>query len=376
MSSFAAALQARPDDEMTRIAQEATAMESLPIEDAQRRKLAATHIAQGGAQERRSYLEKALSEYRRALVLDPTSRDARVGYARIYRTLGFPDKFLSELQVLEKLGVKDTYVSDQIEAYTSRLAGSLSRSWGYDQYNIERRRSVIPVYTIAAKNRLTHVLASDDAARYFGSLLGRYDTITVPDTAPGIDGFDEAFRAARTAGTDYFVILAVDEADRSLWVTADVYLSRTGGRIASFGGFRTGNDRVRDSFMKLAADVAGILSPRGSLLVRSFGQGLIDLGTLQGVKEGDTLVIVRQGSVRLRPDGPGLAYDEKDVLGDFTVTAVDEALAEGDVKGRGYFDYVNARDEVVNAVQKTPVPDVTTVQSSGNILTRLFRIGG
>jgi hypothetical protein len=128
--------------------------------------------------------------------------------------------------------------------------------------------------------------------------------------------------------------------------------------------------------MGLAASVAGILPPRGSLIERKFGQGLIDLGSAQGVRSGDSLVIVRQGAVRLRPDGPGLAYDEKDALGDFTVTALDETVAEGSIKGRGYFDYVNTRDEVVVPVPKSPPPDVTTVQRSGNIITRLFRIGG
>jgi tetratricopeptide (TPR) repeat protein len=376
ITSFGSALQARPDDEIARLAQEATALESLAIADAGRRKMAAYHLAQGQAQEQRSYLEKALSEYRRALILDPTSRDARVAYARIFRTLGFPAKFLSEMKVLAGLGVKDTYVSDQIEALTSALSGSVSRAWAYDQYNLDRRRYSIQVSTLPAQNRLVHPLASEDAARYFGTLLGRFDAISVPDVPAVVSGFDDAFRAARTAGVDYFLVLGIDEADRSLSVTADVYLARTGSRIASFAGFRTGNDRVRDALMKLASDVAGILSPRGTLLERTFGQGLIDLGTLQGLKAKDALVIVRQGAVRLRSDGPGLAYEESDVLGDFTVTGADELVAEGAVKGRGYFDYVNARDEVLFPIQRAPAPSVTTTQRSGNILTRLFRIGG
>jgi hypothetical protein len=50
-------------------------------------------------------------------------------------------------------------------------------------------------------------------------------------------------------------------------------------------------------------------------------------------------------------------------------------MSEGVVTNRGYFDYVNAGDQVIFAAQKTPKPDVTTAQRSGNILTRLFRIG-
>jgi hypothetical protein len=189
-------------------------------------------------------------------------------------------------------------------------------------------------------------------------------------------GFDQAFRAARTAGNDYFVLIAVDEADRSFSATVDVYLARTGARIASFAAFRTGNDRVRDSLMKLASQVADLLPPKGSLLTRKFGQGAIDLGSFQGVKKDDALVIVRKGRVQLRSDGPGLAYDENDVVGDFRVTGLDEAVSEGLVSGRGYFDYVNSGDQVLYPVKKAAAPTVTPAQRSGNILSRIFRIGG
>jgi tetratricopeptide (TPR) repeat protein len=376
ISSFASALLARPDDEVARLAQEAAAVESLPMDDPQRQKMGAWHFTQGRAFEDRSFLEKALAEYRRALILDPTSSDARVGYARIYKSLGFPAKYLSELQVLAKLGSKDTFVSDEIERLNSSLSDSVSRAWAYDQYNLERSRYVIPVYTLSPGNRLVHPLAADDVSRYFASLLGRYDSISTPDVAPGVGGFDQAFRAARTAGNDYFAILALDEADRSFSGTVDLYLARTGAKIASFAAFRTGNDRVRDSLMKLASQVADQLSPKGTLLTRKFGQGVIDLGSFQGVKKDDALVIVRRGRVQLRSDAPGLSYNENDIVGDFHVTGLDEAVAEGTVTGRGYFDYVNSGDQVLYAVKKATAPTVSPSQRSGNILTRIFRIGG
>jgi tetratricopeptide (TPR) repeat protein len=376
IASFATALQLRPDDEVARVAQEAAAVESLPMGDAQRKKMAAFHVASGQAQEDRSFLEKALAEYRRALILDPTSRDGRVAYARIYRSLGFPGKYLSELQVLAKLGVKDTFVQDEIEGLTASLAGTTSRLWGYDQYNLDRARYTIPVYTIPASNRLTHPLAGDDIARYFSALLGRFDSISVTDAPPGVAAFDAAFRAARAAGSDYFIVLGIDEAQRSFSASVDLYLSRTGAQMTSFSAFRAGNDKMRDALMKLCAQVAEILPPRGTLLARKFGQGLIDLGTFQGLKKNDKLVIVRQGGVRLRPDGPGLIYDDGDVVGDFLVTGADEGVSEGNVTGRGYFDYVNIGDQVTYPDQKAAAPAGPAVPRTGNILTRLFRIGG
>jgi len=376
LSSFGSGLAARPEDEVARIAMENTAIDALPMEDQQRKTMAAFHLKEGQAQEDRSFLDRALAEYRRALILDPTSRDARVAYARIFRIEGFPDKYLSELSVLAKLGTKDTFVQDEIESLSSALADSISRAWGYDQHNLDRKRYVIPVFTISSRNRLRHTLASEDLARYFAAQLGGYTSITVPDGSTLAAGLDDAFRRARSAPSDYFVILSVDEADRSFSATADMYLSRTAALIGSFAAFRTGNDRVRDSFLKLGAQVASILQPQGTLLVRKFDQGLIDLGTFQGLKKDDKLVIVRKGGVRLNPDTPGLSFEAKDSLGDFLVTGVDEGVSEGTVKIRGYFDYINPGDQVVFAPKPAPRPQVQPAQRSGNILTRLLRIAG
>ena len=44
---------------------------------------------------------------------------------------------------------------------------------------------------------------------------------------------------------------------------------------------------------------------------------MIDLGTLDGLKAEDKLVVVKRGKVRLRNDGVGLAMDEKDIVGRF-----------------------------------------------------------
>jgi tetratricopeptide (TPR) repeat protein len=374
IASYGEALAARPDDEVARIGQEAVAVESLPMNDAARRSMGAYHFAQAHAFEDRSFLEKALAEYRRALILDPTSADSRIGYARIYKRLGFLAKYLSELQVLLRLGSKDNFVLDEIDRLTSVLSDSVSRAWGYDQYNLERTRFVIAVYTLPAGNKLVHAHASDDLTKYFASLLGRFDLISTPDVPTSVSGFDQAFRAARTADNDYFILLSIDEADRSFSATVDVYLSRTGARVASFACFRTGNDRVRDTFMKLAQQTADLLPPRGSLLSRKFGQGMIDLGSFQGMEMNEALVIIRKGKVQLRSDGPGLSYDDSDVLGDFHITGLDEAVSEGAIKGRGYFDYVNIGDQVISPVKKMPAPAVSAVQRSPNLLTRIFSI--
>ncbi|HTP60279.1 MAG TPA: tetratricopeptide repeat protein [Spirochaetia bacterium] len=376
LSSFASGLVARPEDELTRLASENTALDALAMDDQQRKAMAAYHLTQGQAQESRNYLDRAVAEYRRALLLDPTSQNARVAYARIFRTQGFPDKYLSELKVLAKLGTPPTSVQDDIDGLTSSLADTISRAFGYDQYNLDRTRYVIPVFTIPAKNRLLHPMADEDVGRYFAFLLGGNDAITVPSGSTIVTGFDDAFRRARSGQSDYFIVLQIDEVERSFSAVADLYLSRTAALIGSFSSFRTGNDRVRDAFLKLGSQVAATLPLRGTLLVRKFDQGLIDLGTFQGLKKGDSMVIVRKGRVQMNPDTPGLSFASGDALGDFLVTGVDEGVSEGSVKIRGYFDYINPGDQVVFAPKPAPRPQVQPAQRSGNIITRLLGIGG
>jgi hypothetical protein len=143
--------------------------------------------------------------------------------------------------------------------------------------------------------------------------------------------------------------------------------------------YRTGNDRVRDSFLRICADIAARLPIRGTLIARKVDQGLIDLGSIHGVKKGDRLLIVRKGAVRLSNQGPALSWEQADVVGELTVAAVDEAVAEGTIARKGYFDLVNVGDTVafepvaIPAAKPAPAEPLTGVRG---LLARLFRLGG
>jgi tetratricopeptide (TPR) repeat protein len=372
IASFASGLLASPGDEIARLSQENTAIDSLKMDDAARRKAAAFHLEQGALQESRNSLERAMAEYRRALVLDPTWQEARVAYARVFRGLGFPAKYLSELRVIAKLGSPSTLVTDEIEGLGAELADSLSLAWGKDQYNLARERYAIPVYTVPAQNRLLHVNADEDLARLFASMLSRFDPVSVPEGPRTAASFEEAFRASRAAASDWFVVLGLEESERSFSATAEVYLSRTGSRVASLPVFRTGNDRVRDSFLKICGEIAARLPVRGTLIGRQVDLGLIDLGSFHGVTKGNRLIIVRRGAARLANSGIALAWDPKEVMGRIEIVAVDEGVAEGTVSRQGRFDTVNLGDTVAfePAEQKAP-PAPAAVRPAG-LLARIF----
>jgi tetratricopeptide (TPR) repeat protein len=375
LAAFGNALAAEPDDETARIVQEYAAIDALKAEDAQRAKLAGVHRDAAAALESTSMLEKALAEYRRSLLLEPASRDGRVGFARVSRAMGYPGKQLSELTVLVNLGVKDSAVLDVVEGLQAELDDTVSRRWGIDQYAIERLSHVVAVSTIGGASPLRHPLAASDLARAFRDTLTRYDALAVTGGAPAATGFDAAFRAAAAAGADYFVVLGMEESDRTFAAAATLYLARTGAAVASWSAFRTGNDRVRDVFLRIGSQLAAALPARGTLLRRSHDTGLVDLGTRQGVKVGTKLAIVRKGRVRLAADAPGVAWDEADVVGDFTVTAVDEAVSEGTIARRGTFDLVNAGDEIV-ATRPAPATFAAVAPARPGLLARLLALFG
>jgi tetratricopeptide (TPR) repeat protein len=372
ISSYKTGLSVAPEDELMRLAQEYAALDSLKMDEPRRQALGAFHADLGAQLLIRNFQDKSLVEYRRALILDPTSETLRISYAKIWKAMGFPAKYLNELEVAAKLGSKNTVVSDEIESLTSGLSESVSRRWGIDQFALDRRRYTIPVFAMDPRTRLLHPMASDFLLRYFTDTILRYDAVSLPPLSPSIQTVEEAFRKARETGSDYFIVLSLDESERSFSAAASLHLSRTGERIASYNAFRTGNDRIRDCFMKIAGQISAALPLRGTLLVRRFDLGLLDLGSLSGVKKDDVLTIVRKDKVRLDPVKPGLLYDDADVLGSFTVGAVDEGSAEGKVSRKGYFDYINAGDEVVFAPAKPAAAPVAPSASGGNILTRLF----
>ncbi len=373
--AFGSALAAEGDDETVRIVQEYAAIDALKAEDPQRARLAQFHRDAAASLESTSALEKALAEYRRSLLLEPASRDGRVGFARVSRSMGYPGKQLSELSVLVALGVKDAGVLDAVEGLSAELDDTVSRRWGVDQYAIERQRHLIAVSTIGGASPLRHPLAASDLARAFRDTLTRHDALAVTDGPVTATGFDAAFRAASAAGAAYFLVIGMEESERTFAASATLYIARTGAAVASFNGFRTGNDRVRDVFLRIGSLLASTLPARGTLLRRSHDTGLIDLGTRHGMAVGTKLAIVRKGKVRLAADAPGTAWDEADVVGDFTVTAVDEAVSEGTIVRRGTFDLVNAGDEMVPARAAPAVAPAAPAPRPG-LLARLRGLFG
>jgi tetratricopeptide (TPR) repeat protein len=350
-------------------------LEQLPIDDPVRERYAGYHLQRGNSFRERNLLDKALLEYRRALRLQPEAKEARLFYAELYRLMGYPEKYMKELEVLRDLGYTDPAILDNIEIVGSSRYDSVSARWGFDQYGLDRKRFSLAVYHLKSATRELHPYTGQAAAEYLYDLFQRYATLELPKTALNTDSFESAFREARSLRTDYFLVMHIEESERSFTAAADQYLSATGKLLRSYRVFRTGNDRVQDSLQILAERVHDAFPLRGNLLARQFDRGVIDLGSSDGLEKGQKLAIVRKGEVRLESDAIGVIADPEDVLGSFTVLGLDENISEGTVDKRDFFDLINTGDEIIPVAP----PQAPAEQDQGGqpgLLRRILRLIG
>jgi tetratricopeptide (TPR) repeat protein len=345
---LAAAVETFPDDEVVRLELEVLAREILPLEDARRSRWAVFHAAKAKNYRELFMSPQALYEYQLALRLDPFNIPVRSEYAALLLAGGFPQRYLSQLQFIAEQSDAPVKVRDTIEGYESLLANTLSTSWGVDQFYLDKHRWKIGLYYAKSNAQLIH----EDAERVFAlTLAGLLEApaeieVSVP-TTPFTD-WAGAFRTARMANLDYFILLSYEENERELTLSATVYSGRTGTETGKIRVYRTGNDRAAAALRRFTQAVTDLLPVRGKIIARNGNETLIDLGKAEGVVKDAEFAVIKAGKLVTRDVGPGLTYADSDALGKITVSGVDEAVSAGTLSRSGFFDMVNVGDEVIN----------------------------
>ncbi|HUX39803.1 MAG TPA: tetratricopeptide repeat protein [Rectinemataceae bacterium] len=338
-----------PDDEVARIALEEIVMDSSPLEGGQRKRYADWHVAKGRELEDRSYFDQAIVEYRRALKIDPYSVQGRTLYADLLRKRGYPARQLSELRFLEGIGKADRSALDTIEIYTSLLSGTVAGDWNVDQFALQKRPYSVAIFWEPDLSSEYHLDVSSIFRRYLTDLLGSSSRLSVPKLAEKVSSPGEAFRLAREAGADYYLLLSIKESDREIQVGGELRVGRTGSLATTFRSYRTGNDRVKNTALRLADSLVAALQPKGSILRRSQDSVLVDLGSADGFKVGDNLLVFKKGTLGVMSEGLGPYWPAQAQVGTLTLTKIDEEVATGTLKSSGFFDTINVGDEVIAA---------------------------
>lgn len=375
LQSFTRATILQKDDEIARIALENLVIRDAEMDDPVRQLYSAWRFERGDLFETHNYTQKALREYRRGLIIDPHSREGRIKFARIYKHQGAVSKYVSILEVLESDGEEDWDILDDIEIGRSLLSNRISTREGFDQFSLERWKYAIGMYFIPSENALLHYLGEEAISTYVQNLLHGKEHLSFPDGPAKVSSYADAFRLARRQESDFFILLDYHETERSFSAKCSMYLSETGSLLEEFQVFRTGNDRVSDALSLLVNRITESLPLRANLIKRRFSQGIIDLGTLDGISEGDIFLILPERALELSKTEIGYNFSDEDILAEFTVTETDELVSEGTIKKRHFFDLVNIGDSlIIKPEEGEPEPEKSDLFLPRSIYREFLRI--
>jgi tetratricopeptide (TPR) repeat protein len=373
MSILGEAAGIDPDDEFIRYALEDLLVNNTRVEDPRRRRWAGWHFDRARAYRARNLADQALFEYRRGLRLDPYAADRR-DYADILRLQGYPARYVEELRFLRGNGMEEGAVDDAIEAYDALLADALYRRWDVDPVEAARRHWNVAVFSLAAGGASYHADAGAVGSAYIRDLLVHDRNIHPMDLDLKQDGFSTAFRAAREAGADYFLVITVSENARDISLTGELFVGRTGSPAAVFRSYRTGDDRLRNAARGLADQLSAALPFRGELIRRRASQGLIDKGRADGVQADLEYDVVRKGRAFVRNEGIGLAWSPEDVAGTLRIERADEEVSMGILTRQGFFDRIGIGDEIILRNEEAPaIPPDTMADPELRALLRTLR---
>jgi len=340
------AVAVNPGDEFVRVALEDAIIASTGLEDPQRARWASWHFDRGRDFRSRSLIEQALFEYRRGLRLNPYARERRE-YAELLRLHGFPARYLSELQFLQDMGLGDRSIDDAVEAYTSLLSNAMFVRWGVEPVDLSERHWKIAIFSQEAQSSFRHVDSGAVGAGLIKELLVHDRNITPMNLELRQPSFSRCFRLAREAGADYFMMVSVEENERDISIKAELFTGRTGSVAGTFYTYRTGIDRLRNASRGIIDQLVSSLPYRAKLLIRKQAQALIDKGRADGIKAGQVFDVVKKGQAFILNEGIGIGYTNDDLTGKLRIDAVDEEVASGTLTRNGFFDRIEAGDEVI-----------------------------
>lgn len=373
-------LSVQPEDEIMRNSLEIVARDFLSLEDSRREYWAKYHLNKAKQYSSQYDGNGMLYEYQRALLLDPTNKDARYSYAKILELNGMYEfclnqlKFIKEYNYEEMSALEKTELNDKIEAYDSLLQNNLSAKWNIDTFYLDKTRWNIVMYYTNSSDSLFHSDIARQASLAASDIFSGVAITSIKTQAAPVAGYGEAFRNARRNNFDYFIILNTKETSEDITINYVMYSGRTGKEITNETFYGTGNNRFSSVLRRFRQSVLDKLTVRGKILSRNGNQVLVDLGKSENIQNDSELRIIKKGSVKTADSEVGLLYNDKDVLGTIKITNCGEEISEGIIENKGFYDRINIDDEVVlisnpSDVQNNSVDNVPSADANGNPIT-------
>lgn len=399
IETYSQGLIVAPQDEVMRTAMELLVTDTVDVEDERRPLWADFHVKKAAEYKRNFNSAGERYEIQQALKLDPLNINARQSFADLLYTEGFYELYLSQLKFIsdysrpeetvriqkdENTPVKEKTLlqkknDDVIEALSSMMTTTLANKWNVDTFYLDKTRWNLGIFYTCSPVQMLHPELEKVTAVSAKEMFSGITTTAVTVDATQVASFGEAYRLSRENGCDYFIILSVDETERSVTLDASVYSARTGTLSQKIHVYRTGNDRYANVLRRFRQSVLDLLPIRGKVLNHTGSTLLVDLGKSDGVVKNSEFDVVEKGSIYTVDKGTGVAYRESAKLGTFKIETVNEEISEGTYVKTGFYDVLNDGDEIIlvklpseneeNAEGDAPTDTKPAADSSGKPAT-------
>nr|MBQ2235002.1 hypothetical protein [Treponema sp.] len=335
--------------------------------DARRKTWALYHVKTANEYTRRFDSPSTTYEYQRALKIDPSNSEARLSFANMLKLNELNELYLEQLRFVQQMSddekANSVEISDTIEAYDSLLKNTLSQKWNVQPFYLDKTRWHIGIFYTETLPSAIHVESNRVSAEFASDIFAGVVDTSISTVVDKVSGFGNAYQNARLNKLDYFLIISVDEGKRDFTLKATMYSGRTGTKLDEFFFYGTGNNRYSNVFRRFRAKILECLPIKGKILDREGKTVLIDLGKSEHIVDGAVFDIVRKDCISTASSEFGVVYNKNDVLGSVTITNTSEEISEGLLSYKGFYDRINAEDEVVlislpKDEQKNPSEDI------------------
>ncbi len=347
MTSAKVGLSIEPENEIIRTLLEETAIEALDFEDKFRKELSQYHAERGLGFAKRNITERALYEYRRALKVYPYDTESREAYANILLRQGYPERYLEQMLFIQTLEKSNKHVNDAVEIYSKHLQSSLQTKWKIDPLYLDKAHISIGLFYEMENANVLHPEAERITQIMAADIFSHNPHLKITSYAEKPSTYADAFRQSRTAGDDYFGIIKMNENERDMQLTLELYVARTGVKAKTFTVYRSGNDRFSNAVRGLTKLLSASIPVVGKIINRYQNEAIIDIGKYDADLKDVHIAVIKKGSLVIDKDGIGVNYAPSDVLGYFEPIKSEEDLTEGILKRNGYYDRMNAGDSVI-----------------------------
>ncbi|MDD6488177.1 MAG: tetratricopeptide repeat protein [Spirochaetales bacterium] len=357
IAAYQSGLEIDPEDEIMRTAMEQLVCSYLDIEDSRRARWAQWHSKKAEEFSQKYQSLQARYEYKRALVLNPSSVASRLAFSEILLRDGYPENYLGQLRFIRDQGNESRAIEDKIESYSSLLEGSISNKWEVDPFYLDKTRYKIGLYYVQPSVQLVHPDSEQLTSQMLAETLSSDGRLKVSAYTSSISGYSEAFRLSRQGKQDYFGLVEFEENERELTISLTLYVARTGNKAAEFKVYRTGNSRYANALRRMSQIVAEALPKRAKIIGRNGSTALIDCGKTDGAAKDMVFNVIKKDKVVTQDKTLGAIFDEQDLFGTVTITNLSEEISEANIKQKGFYDRINVGDELL------PVPETLEEKS-------------